>query len=144
MSLNEPAREPGQARLPRPLANAILDHVRETPEHEVCGLVIAADGLPQRCLRLGNLAPDPRDRYVMDPPALIRALYEIEQAGETLFAIYHSHPLGQAVPSAIDIADAAYPDAIYLIVTLGMRGVMEMRAWRIRDGRALEMDLEIA
>lgn len=140
MTMNEPE----QARLPRALANAIFDHVRETPEHEVCGLVIAAEGQPQRCLRLDNLAQDPRDRYVMDPPALIRALYEAELAGETLFAIYHSHPVGQAVPSAIDIADAAYPDAIYLIASLNVRGVMEMRAWRIRDGAAREIELEIA
>jgi proteasome lid subunit RPN8/RPN11 len=144
MSLNDPSPNPEQARLPRALANAILDHVRETPDHEVCGLVAAADGVPQRCLRLNNIAPDPRDRYVMDPAGLIGAIYEMEQAGETLFAIYHSHPMGEAVPSAIDIAEAGYPEATYLIVALGTRGVMEMRGWRIRDGRAAEIDLVIA
>lgn len=144
MSPNDSARKPEQVRLPRLLTNAILDHVRETPAQEVCGLVTASGGEARACLRIDNIAADPRDRYVMNPEALVRALYDLEQRGETLFAIYHSHPQGQAAPSATDIAEAGYPEAIYLIVSLGTRGVMEMRAWRIRGGAAQEVELVIA
>lgn len=133
-----------KVRLPRPLANAIFDHVRASPRHEVCGLVMAVDGEPRRSVRIPNVAEDRRDRYDMDPAALIRTLLAAEQAGETLYAIYHSHPMGEAVPSAIDIAEATYPDAIYLIVSLSTAGVIEMRAWRIREGATWEAELEIA
>jgi proteasome lid subunit RPN8/RPN11 len=144
MNPNEQPRQPERVRLPRSLANAILDHVRETPEQEVCGLITAAGGEPRHCLRIDNIASDPRDRYVMDPERLVRALYELEQTNASLFAIYHSHPMGEAAPSATDIAEAGYPEAVYLIVSLGTRGVMEIRAWRIGNGLAREVELVIA
>ena len=139
---------PGQAedckaRLPRTIANRIFDHIRQNADLEACGLIAAADGIPMRCLPIANVAADPAHRYRMDPNALVRGLYELEAAGETLFAIYHSHPAGPAAPSAIDIAEASCPDTLYLIVSLGTRGVMEMRGFRIADGRAVEVELEI-
>lgn len=133
-----------RAHLPRTLANRIFDHVREDDRHEACGLVSARDGEPLRCLRIPNVAADTARRYRMDPAALVRAMFGIEAAGETLHAIYHSHPCGPAAPSAIDIAEAGYPEALYLIVSLGTRGVMEMRAFRLVNGDAFEVELEIA
>ncbi len=51
---------------------------------------------------------------------------------ETLFAIYHSHPASPAIPSETDINLAAYPDAIYLIISLNTKGVMEIRGFKIQ------------
>lgn len=135
-------RETG-TRLPRAIANRILDHVREDTSREVCGLIGARDGVPVRCMPIANVAVDPSSRYRMDPAAMIQALFDIERAGETLFAIYHSHPAGPAAPSRIDIAEASWPDALYLIVSLDTRGVLEMRGFRIRDGKAAEVGLRL-
>jgi proteasome lid subunit RPN8/RPN11 len=51
----------------------------------------------------------------MDPSAQIKAMFEIEEEGHQIVAIYHSHPVGPEVPSEIDIDDAAYSQAAYLI-----------------------------
>jgi proteasome lid subunit RPN8/RPN11 len=67
----------------------------------------------------------------------------MREAGEDLLAIYHSHPASPAAPSSIDIAEAGYPDAIYLIISLNTKGVLEMRGFRIREGGIREVALEI-
>lgn len=130
-------------RIPGAIADGIFDQARADPVHEICGLVAARGGEPVRLHPVPNIAPDPRDRYRMDPAVMVRTLFEIEAAGETLFAIYHSHPRGPCEPSAIDIAEATWPTALYLIVSLAIPGVIEMRGFRIRDGEAMEVELLI-
>lgn len=130
-------------RIPAEIADGIFDQARARPQHEICGIVAARGGEPVRLHPIPNVAPDPRDRYRMDPAALVQAIYAIESAGEEVFAIYHSHPQSPAEPSAIDIAEATWPTALYLIVSLAIPGVIEMRGFRIRDGEATEVELLI-
>lgn len=42
-------------------------------------------------------------------------MLRIEGLGLDLVGIYHSHPSGPPGPSPTDFADAAYPEAAYLI-----------------------------
>lgn len=135
---------PKELQLPRVVANLVFDHVRRHPGHESCGLIAARGGIPCRSLAIPNVADDPAHRYRMDPASLVRRLYELETVQETLYAFYHSHPAGPAFPSMIDIAEATWPDTPYIIVSLGIRGVMEMRAFLLAGGRAEEIALEIS
>jgi proteasome lid subunit RPN8/RPN11 len=64
--------------------------------------------------------------------------------GEELFAIYHSHPTAPAEPSAIDLELAAYPDALYLIISLNTKGILEMRGFRIEQKTAREIALALS
>lgn len=64
--------------------------------HEACGLLVfTAAGLCYWPCR--NLAPESRDRFVIDPEDWIAA----EDAGEVL-AVFHSHPDATAHPSLTD------------------------------------------
>jgi proteasome lid subunit RPN8/RPN11 len=130
-------------RLPRRIVNQLLDHARASAGHEICGLISTRDGIASRAIPVANAAPHPEYRYAMDPAALIAVLRRMREAGEELLAIYHSHPASPAAPSTIDIAEAGYPEAIYLIISLNNKGVLEMRGFRIRDGRANEITLEL-
>lgn len=130
-------------RLPRRIVNELLDHARVLPGQEVCGLISARGGGASRSIRVANTAPHPSSRYRMDPRAQIAALREMRESGEDLLAIYHSHPASPAAPSTVDIAEAGYPDAVYLIISLDTKGVLEMRGYRIRAGGASEVTLEI-
>jgi proteasome lid subunit RPN8/RPN11 len=47
--------------------------------------------------------------------------------------VYHSHPAGAALPSPRDLAEAHYPEWLFVIVGAAGRSV---RAFRIARGRA--------
>ena len=75
-------------------------------------------------------------RYNLDPQDQFRIMTEMEERGEELAAIYHSHTASPAYPSQTDINLAAYPDALYLIVSLA-EGEEPLRGFRSRRrGRA--------
>jgi proteasome lid subunit RPN8/RPN11 len=69
--------------------------------------------------------------YVMDPREQLRIMDEIDDAGQDLVAIYHSHTRSAAYPSRTDVELAFYPDTAYLIVSLADRDRPEIRAFRI-------------
>ena len=67
----------------------------------------------------------------------------IEDAGQELGAIYHSHTRSDPLPSQTDINLAFYPDAVYLIVGVKDPQADDVRAWHIRDGAVSAAPLEV-
>lgn len=112
--------------------------------NEACGLLagptLAAEGgSPTRFLPLANAAASPY-RYLIDPQEQLRAVLDIEDAGEEVWGIVHSHISSPAVPSDTDVGLAGWPDALYLICSLADEPPL-VRAWSIRDGVVSEVDL---
>ncbi len=130
--------------LPLAIANEIFSHAQSEPDNEVCGLISARGQTICRSYPIHNCAENPARRYVMDPAAQIDALRQMRLGGESLFAIYHSHPSSAAEPSATDIAEANYPQVVYLIISLNIPGVLEIRAFAINNGQTKELLLIIA
>ena len=127
--------------LPRPIVNQILAHVQRDEERESCGLISKQNGKPRHCYEISNIARNPAIRFQMDPDEQISAMRKIREAGEELFAIYHSHPHSPACPSAIDLQEAGYPDTLYLIISLDTTGLLEMRGFQISQKGATEVEL---
>jgi len=86
-------------RLPRPLADELVAHAREDMPNECCGLIAGRDGAATRVIRTANTDASPF-MYVMDPMEQMRLMEEIEDSGEDLLAIYHSHTRSAAYPSS--------------------------------------------
>jgi len=133
-----------QVTLPITLINKILTHAQHSPETEVCGLIAGRGGVPDTVYPIANVADTPDRLFAMEPAAQIEAMRQMRESGEELFAIYHSHPHAPAEPSARDLEEAAYPEALYLIVSLDTKGVLEMRGFRLHDGEVARVDLEVA
>ncbi|HED18192.1 MAG TPA: M67 family peptidase [Gammaproteobacteria bacterium] len=129
--------------LPRQLVNRILHQAQSSPDAEICGLIAAKGGRPLRCIPIANVSNQPHHLFAMDPKRQIDALRRIREQGEELFGIYHSHPHSPAQPSDRDLQQAGYPDALYIIVSLNTRGVLEMRGFRLREDKAVQVQLEI-
>jgi proteasome lid subunit RPN8/RPN11 len=73
-------------------------------------------------------------RFELDRYELIAALRDIDDRGWSLGAIVHSHPLGPAVPSRTDLAEANYPESLMVIASFASHPP-DLRAWRLeRDG----------
>jgi len=126
-------------RVPRSLIDEIVDHARSEAPNECCGMIAAVDGRAVAVHRVRNSAASPL-RYEMDGMEQYRVQTAIEDAGQELGAIYHSHTRSDPYPSQTDINLAFYPDSLYVIV--GVKGEEpDVRAWTILDGQVGEGEL---
>lgn len=130
-------------KIPRDLVNQLLQHAQQLETSEICGFISCRKGNPVRVYPVRNIATTPACRYMMDPADQINAMRQMRKRNEELFAIYHSHPASPAIPSAIDVKEAGYPDALYLIISLNTKGVLEMRGFRIVGEDVDELELTI-
>jgi proteasome lid subunit RPN8/RPN11 len=121
-------------------AAEILAHARQGYPDEVCGLVAGPPGRGTGVCRGQNVSPTPRVAFELDTDTLALQL-EFEAQGLSLAAIYHSHPHGPDAPSSSDIAQAYYPDVVYLICSLAQPEKPVLRAFRIVEGSAWEVRL---
>jgi proteasome lid subunit RPN8/RPN11 len=137
------------------LSEAIFDeivaHAHEDPTIECCGMVAGRDGVATRVLGVRNAAERPEVTYSMDPNEQHRAYMDIEDAGEELVAIYHSHPPAGAYFSETDLARAyagehlAWPGVLYIVVGMkdSAKGPKGVKAFEIADHQATEVELSI-
>lgn len=133
-----------EIRLPRKLTNRLLHLAQISPDSEICGLIGAdSDGQPVTCYPISNSADTPQNRFLLDAGQQIAAMKQMRERHENLFAIYHSHPHTPALPSASDVEQAAYPEALHLIISLNTKGVLELRGFQIRDQQISECILEL-
>ncbi|HEY8862281.1 MAG TPA: M67 family metallopeptidase [Candidatus Limnocylindria bacterium] len=126
--------------LPAALRDDILAHARAEAPKEACGLVAGRNARATRVIRCTNAHPAAVTRYTIDPREQLRAFRDMEANGEDLVAIYHSHPATQAYPSPTDRAEAHYPEAVYVLVSL-RDATPDVRAFQIRDGWVREVPL---
>lgn len=129
--------------IPRAVVNQIMQQAQAQEEKEICGLIGGPEGRLQTVYPVKNIAGTPESLFELDPKEQIDAMRHMRESGEELTAIYHSHPASPARPSATDLAQAAYPDAVYLIVSLSTVGVLEMQAFRLRDHQIEDIELEL-
>jgi proteasome lid subunit RPN8/RPN11 len=133
--------------LPADVAAEVLAHARAVLPDEACGLLSGtlASGQATRFHPARNVEASPL-RYNVHPEDLVRITFAIEDAGEELVAIFHSHTRSAAVPSPTDRRAAMYPDAFHLLATLADPDAAladALRAWRIAGGEATEVPLRI-
>lgn len=132
----------GAFRLPRRLADEIVAHAREEVPNECCGILGGRDGEILRLWRATNAEHSPY-RYRVDDRELFQIYREIDGNGWSLAAIYHSHVRSEAYPSPTDISLAAWPDAVYLLVSLREPEVPVLRGYHIQNGQVTEAALEV-
>jgi proteasome lid subunit RPN8/RPN11 len=128
-------------RIPKQIYEELLAHAREEAPNECCGLIGGSDGVARTVYRARNVEASPL-RYNLDPQDQFRIMTEMDERGEELSAIYHSHTASPAYPSQTDINLAAYPDVLYLIVSLA-KGEKDLRGYTITDGVVTEVDLDM-
>src|SRR5258708_35720584 len=74
----------------------------------------------------------------------LRVWREMDERGEELVVIYHSHTATEAYPSRTDIAYASEPGAHYVLVSTHDPDEVEFRSFRIVDGVVTEEEVRVA
>jgi proteasome lid subunit RPN8/RPN11 len=141
-------RPAARLSLPSAVAELMLAHARAAVPNEACGLLSgsSAAGVATTFHPARNAHASPL-RYTIHDDDLRRITFAIDEAGDDLVAVFHSHTRTAAVPSPTDRRWATlYPDAVQLIASLAVdaTGPAEaLRAWRIRDDAADEIRLRL-
>ena len=117
-------------QLARTVYDGIISHAREGKPEEICGILRGREGRATQLYRARNRAEDRIDNYDVDPQTLLKQ-FEFEEAGDEMVAIYHSHPVSVAYPSATDAWNAHYPETYYLICSLEFDDAPVIRAFRM-------------
>lgn len=142
---------PATAELLPEIRAGIIEQARREYPNEACGLIVgsglaAGGGRPLRFVPTRNAADSPY-RYEIDSGELFTVTFEADANDEEVWGIVHSHTHTPAQPSPTDISLAFYPDALYVLVSLGASeadagtGEPGIRAWRIVAGEVFEVAL---
>lgn len=126
-------------QFPAELYLQMIEHLQGEVPNEGCGLIAFDGDRPVKIYRGTNILASPT-RYRMDDEQVIEAIDEIEKNGWQLGAIYHSHPSSPPTPSATDIREANWPQALMVIVSLA-GDEPETCAYRIEGERSVEVDV---
>lgn len=108
---------PKRLRIARSCYEAMIRHAREAAPEECCGLLAGDGHVATSTYPLENELHSPV-AYSASAKSLIRAFRQIRESGQTLMAIYHSHPTSPAVPSRTDLAQNYYGELPRPIISL--------------------------
>ena len=129
-------------RISQELLDEIIAHAHEDAPNECCGLVAGRDGNATAVHRARNSFESPL-RYEVHPQDQFRIMMAIDDAGEEIAAIYHSHTKSEAYPSQTDVNLARnWPDPVYLICSVANDEPV-VRGFEIREGGVAETELEV-
>ena len=117
----------------------IKQSLNELP-HECCGLLLGKNGKIKRTIPMRNTEPSP-EAYFMDPSQQVEVFTDMEEKGEKLVGIYHSHPKGPSTPSGADLKMAFHQDAVYIIISLENRNKPVLSAFFLKKGAFKEVKL---
>jgi desampylase len=86
-------------------------------------------------MRGRNVHATPETRYEIDPGQLREAIAGSDDSDRFLVGIYHSHPRTEPKPSEFDVANARWPEQVYVLTSLRSEPPA-LFAYRIKDGKA--------
>ena len=115
------------------MTQAIIDRIRAEASHsqaEICGALIGDGHFVTAAVPLANHSGHTHDSFYIPAEEVLRLERAADLEGLMLMGFYHSHPNGDAEPSATDVHEAV-PGYVYWIVS----GSGDVRAWRLRDDR---------
>ena len=117
--------------IPAAIVAELIRHAREEAPRECCGLLIGRGREIVRSARARNLDPS-LSRYLIDPADHFEAIRTARASGMEVIGAYHSHPTGDPVPSASDVAEAS-GGAKFLYVILALESET-FKAFYVRRG----------
>lgn len=143
--------------LPPPCLRRLREQAESAWPLEACGLLEAvteagpgpADDDAVRPVRIRRLVfcrnthADPGRRFEIDPEDFLRAEHAARARGRAIAGVWHSHPHGDAAPSATDRA-AAWPGWSYLIAGVTNARMIDLRCWRLAGPAFAEQALATA
>lgn len=103
--------------------------------NEGCGILLGTFGNEVDVVEVrqaANLREDrARDRYILDPRAILQAEKDARELGLDVVGFWHTHPDHPARPSRYD-ADHAWPEYVYVIMAIHAGRQVDVGAFVLR------------
>ncbi len=116
-------------------------HVAAELPLEACGILAGEAGRSRAVFPAENVLKS-SFRFRMDPQQQLNIFLELETRGWDLLAVFHSHPSGPPGPSATDLAEAFYPEALQIIWSPGP-DAWRCRAYQIDSAGVRDVPIEL-
>lgn len=124
----------------RGVFDRLLAEARANPNIECCGLLAGRHGIISAVLPAKNALQSAK-AYEIAPEDLFALFRRMRSEALEHLGIYHSHPQSENFPSPLDLERAFYPDAAYLIISPNPEASRPVRAFRIIEGHARELEI---
>lgn len=118
--------------IPRAIYDAVLAHARSGYPLETCGILAGREGVVCEFYPMTN-TDQSREHFLMDPKEQFAVAKALRAKGNTILAIYHSHPDTPARPSEEDIRFARTPNVSTTILSLATPEPI-LKSFHIYDG----------
>lgn len=122
--------------IPQSVVDVMVMQARKLAPIEACGYLVGMASQVVSAYPMENI-DNSSDHFSMDPAAQFQAVKFARAQGQSLLAVYHSHPVTPARPSEEDIRLANDPNMIYVILSLAV-DPPEINGFRIqKSGNAV-------
>jgi [CysO sulfur-carrier protein]-S-L-cysteine hydrolase len=132
-------------RIGQDVYDAIVAHARRDHPDEACGVVTGPAGsdCPVNVRPMLNAARSPTF-FEFESQELLALYRDVDDRGEDIVVIYHSHTATEAYPSRTDITFGSNsPDSHWVLVSTRDPETVEFRSFRIVDGAVTEELVEV-
>ena len=119
----------------------VESHARREAPLECCGLLVGTADLIDEAVPAANILAS-ASQFQLDPRVHLETNRRLRGTVRSVLGAYHSHPRSAAVPSPRDLAEAHYPEFVWMIVSL-MTEPADCRIYSIVSGGARELGLVI-
>jgi proteasome lid subunit RPN8/RPN11 len=102
--------------IPSSIRTKIINHISRILPEEGCGLLSGNGNNVRHHFTVTNTLHSSK-RFLMDGKEMLKAFEWMEDHGQILLAIYHSHPSGPAKPSQTDFQEDYYTDVVKIIAS---------------------------
>lgn len=134
----------GILQITKSVYDEMVGHAQRQMPLEACGYLAGITATPSRpsgdspldpvmaktFIPMTNIDKSP-EHFTFDPKEQFAAIKQVRQSGESLLAVYHSHPETPARLSAEDVRLFNDPNMIYVIVSLAA-ATPEVNAYTVR------------
>ena len=125
--------------IPISIRKKILEQAEQQSPQEACGLLSGTGKRIRHHFPMTNTLHS-TNRFLLDGKEMIMAFEWIEDHGQNLLAIYHSHPTGPSRPSQTDLNEDHYPEVVKIIVS-NTTSKWELKGFIMNDEKYDEIPL---
>jgi proteasome lid subunit RPN8/RPN11 len=130
--------------IPAYLLDAVGAHARTQHPREACGFLVGPTrGLPTRFVPIPNRHPHPERYFRMDDTSVITAFGVMDELGQDVLVVYHSHTRSGPELSTTDVLEAMDLDVVHLVCSTA-KSVNQptYQAWQIREPQPTHRHVE--